>query len=506
MFGPSSSKSHLLTTGSETGQGPSFIDEGADASASLSTSLNPHAFVLQHFAQATGRADQDHVLVDPTNTTGGVHQGTSTSATATTTSLPSLASRNLLRRQVYAALDDCTAQQQRDIYEANRAEDVAALSSTNDDPAPQPKDEAERSQMQAQWFQKQLQCESYAGGNKGRMSTSTTSYDLERRTWLQTLVFMFLRFYDFIRFFFVFFPALAVGMVPAALVGISCRVLVNPVLRHVFKISEHDMPNVKFLAPLLGEALASAIGCEAVVEGLEHLAEVRGPNSPSTTTTTAKQYIAMFSHASGVDPFVVMQVLAPHCVFLWTFKAELMFLPGPFFMAYGVSCEAGVMNRGNRAQAIKTCSRLAASPLPPMCAPEGTRTKSGLILPELKKGMFHVRTERQADILPIYLNGNFEVWPPTSIVPTFGRVVVQVLPVLSVSAEEDLDTTRTKVRKVFLRAAARRAELATNSMSLRFLLRHFFVWLPFWLVSFFVTWKMLEQMFEQGYWCFIHYL
>eukprot|EP00392_Amoebophrya_sp_AT5.2_P007871 g7890.t1 len=204
-----------------------------------------------------------------------------------------------------------------------------------------------------------------------------------------------------------------VGLIPLSALSLLTRICVNPLLKHVLGWPEQKMPCYRFFAPFIAEGLASLCGAEVVVTGKENLEKVKSDN-PS-------EYIGMFSHQANLDPFVVMKAVASDVSFLWTYKHSLLYFPGFCVLAYSLKQEGGRMNRTNRGSAIKTCDRLAKSELPPMCAPEGTRSKSGLILPELKKGVFYVRTDRKAKILPIVVNGTYELWAPGSFLPTLGR-------------------------------------------------------------------------------------
>ncbi|CAD7925894.1 unnamed protein product [Amoebophrya sp. A120] len=278
--------------------------------------------------------------------------------------------------------------------------------------------------------------------------------------------------YDTVRGFLVLLAFLG-GLFPIGLLSFLSRIVINPILRYVFRVSEQHMPCYKIFAPLIGEALASLTGAEVVVSGDEHLAHVK---------KEPERYIGMFSHGANLDPFVVMQGVGSKVSFLWTYKHSLLYLPGGLVLGYGIGQEDGAMNRSNREKAIQTCDRLAKSPLPPMVAPEGTRSKTGLILPELKKGVFYVQKDRSARIVPIVVIGNYELWPPGRPMPKMGRVQISILPPMDVPADEAQDVTRERVRQAYIKESARDfGDL--NRVSTRFLLKHFLVWIPFWLCS-----------------------
>lgn len=383
----------------------------------------------------------------------------------------SIVQRNLARRQMYAVTADCSFEELTRVAEAYGFGEAGA-------------------HTQEQELQKSLhaflRCEPY------RRSALARCYDAVRFL-LLVLVFI-------------------VGLIPPALLAIVVRLVVNPILRILHRCwstrrpmeVEHRMPNLALLAPAMGEAISCLAGAEIVVEGAEHLMGIR--DHP-------ERYMAMFSHASGIDPFVIMQGLGGFSAFLWTYKSVLLAVPGFFLVAYGVGCEDGALNRGDREKAVRTCARLAKSLLPPMAAPEGTRSASGLVAPELKKGMFYVRQDREAHfsvrgdatssgsdgagggtkILPIVLLGNYELWPTKQLAPTMGTVKIKVLPAVEVDTSlgrAGMDEAREKIRRTYMEVAASQSlsEMeALNRVSWLFLGKHFLIWLPFWAVNFWLV-------------------
>merc|ERR1712008_312610 len=103
-----------------------------------------------------------------------------------------------------------------------------------------------------------------------------------------------------------------------------------------------------------------------------------------------KDIIIFYTHSSNQDPFVVFQACG-YYGFSWTYKSNLLSLPGILSICGCGGQLGGAINRGNRNSAIQTCNQQAACPFPIIAAPEGTRSSTSLVAPELKKGMFYVR-------------------------------------------------------------------------------------------------------------------
>jgi len=57
--------------------------------------------------------------------------------------------------------------------------------------------------------------------------------------------------------------------------------------------------------------------------------------------------------------------------------------------------------------------------------PEGTRSRNGEI-GEFKKGAFHLAIDAGVPIIPISINGTYQVWPAKSLKLTPGSVVVRI--------------------------------------------------------------------------------
>jgi len=136
-----------------------------------------------------------------------------------------------------------------------------------------------------------------------------------------------------------------------------------------------------------------------VVHGRERLGD--GPH-----------FIYMMNHNSNLDAPAVWLHLPGEVRALG--KMELFKLP---VLATAMRLGGFVpVDRSNRERAIASvrhAASLAAAGASFLIAPEGTRSRTGKLLP-FKKGGFHMATESGVSILPITVVGAFELMPPGS--------------------------------------------------------------------------------------------
>ncbi|TDI36042.1 MAG: 1-acyl-sn-glycerol-3-phosphate acyltransferase [Acidobacteria bacterium] len=126
----------------------------------------------------------------------------------------------------------------------------------------------------------------------------------------------------------------------------------------------------------------------------------------------APHFIYMMNHNSNLDAPAVWLHLPGEVRALG--KMELFKLP---VLATAMRLGGFVpVDRSNRERAIASvrhAAGLAAAGASFLIAPEGTRSRTGKLLP-FKKGGFHMATESGVSILPITVVGAFELMPPGS--------------------------------------------------------------------------------------------
>jgi 1-acyl-sn-glycerol-3-phosphate acyltransferase len=142
-------------------------------------------------------------------------------------------------------------------------------------------------------------------------------------------------------------------------------------------------------------------GVPVRVEGAEHVA-AQGPQ------------IVVASHASFFDTIALLAYLPVHPKFIA--KKELYGIP-----VFGGAIRAAGhvrMDRGNQKQAFaayeETAQQMRRNKLTIVVYPEGTRTRTGELLP-FKKGPFFFAIGAGVPIIPCYVSGAFQIQPKGSL-------------------------------------------------------------------------------------------
>jgi 1-acyl-sn-glycerol-3-phosphate acyltransferase len=130
--------------------------------------------------------------------------------------------------------------------------------------------------------------------------------------------------------------------------------------------------------------------------------------------------IVMCNHSSLYDIPLSFKAF-PHHSLRMLAKKELSRLP---VMGKGMeAAEFPFIDRNNKKQAIKnlqTVRELLKSGIVMWIAPEGTRSKDGLLAP-FKKGPFITAIQAQATIIPIVIRGAYDILPARSLQFTLGQ-------------------------------------------------------------------------------------
>ena len=152
-----------------------------------------------------------------------------------------------------------------------------------------------------------------------------------------------------------------------------------------------------------------------------------------------KQYIIMSNHQSMLDICLLYKVPK---VFKWISKKEVMRIP---FVGWAVWLHRDVLiTRGDRAGLIKMLNESEAylkRGVSIIMFPEGTRSKDGRVH-EFKEGGFMLAKKSATAILPVAINGNYDVQLKNSWKIRRKQLFqVHVLPPIS---EEEVAATDTK--------------------------------------------------------------
>lgn len=135
-------------------------------------------------------------------------------------------------------------------------------------------------------------------------------------------------------------------------------------------------------------------------------------------------YLFMSNHESTAFDIFALFVATEHPLRMVA-KRALFFIP-----IFGWSlwmCGFIPINRRNREQAIRSLRRAAdriRSGTSVLVFPEGTRSRTGELLP-FKKGGFVLAIEAGAPIVPIVVKGTREIMPPDSLRVGKGRITVR---------------------------------------------------------------------------------
>jgi|SRR5690554_122496 len=152
-----------------------------------------------------------------------------------------------------------------------------------------------------------------------------------------------------------------------------------------------------------------------------------------------QSYVIVANHLSYFDIWVLYGWLGMDL--RWVMKQELRHVP-----IIGVSCAAlghVFIDRSNREAAVRSLHAAreqinAGTSI--LFFPEGTRSLEGILKP-FKKGAFNMALDLQLPILPVTINGTWEILPPGSFRLTPGEVNITVHAALPVTdcSEVDLD-------------------------------------------------------------------
>lgn len=134
--------------------------------------------------------------------------------------------------------------------------------------------------------------------------------------------------------------------------------------------------------------------------------------------------IYMSNHASMIDIPVLVAALPMH--FRFIYKKSLSYIP---FVGQAMLLMAMVpIDRGNRDRAVRSLRKagvLIKKGIDLMIFPEGTRTRSGELLP-FKKGGFLLAIQEKIDIVPISLSHSQKLAGRSSILASPGTIEVKV--------------------------------------------------------------------------------
>jgi 1-acyl-sn-glycerol-3-phosphate acyltransferase len=156
------------------------------------------------------------------------------------------------------------------------------------------------------------------------------------------------------------------------------------------------------LAPGWIRQMATAFGVRRHLVGWEGL--------PEELKTLRQPAIFVANHASFFDPPLLISTLPCQPVFIA--KKELAYIP---FLGWIIWLAGFIfVDRGRQSRAVASLKRAARQIREGQCIaafPEGTRTRTGSILP-FKRGVFALAKEAGVPVVPTAILGGFGILPP----------------------------------------------------------------------------------------------
>lgn len=173
-------------------------------------------------------------------------------------------------------------------------------------------------------------------------------------------------------------------------------------------------------ARIMGVSTLGLIGCKLTVTGREHLDRHR----PAIYVVNHVSLLDFFI-AARLMPYGTVGILKRQVV-LYPFLGQMVYLTGHLRI-----------DRENREGAVASLKELAdvvrRGKLSIYLSPEGTRSRSGRLLP-FKKGPAHLALQTGLPIVPIVVHGAHKAWRPDSLALKGGHIHVQVLPAIDTSS------------------------------------------------------------------------
>ncbi|HWM88276.1 MAG TPA: lysophospholipid acyltransferase family protein [Kofleriaceae bacterium] len=176
----------------------------------------------------------------------------------------------------------------------------------------------------------------------------------------------------------------------------------------------------RVVAPTMADAMVGRGGRDSQDRRLREFgrrvverARIRLTVSGADKIPSDRAFIYMSNHQSHTD-IPVLYATVPSRTLRMVAKTELFKVP-----LFGHAMRVGNMievNRSDRASAVESLRRagaLIADGVSVWIAPEGSRSRTGELGP-LKKGGFYLAVETGTPIVPVAINGTYDVLPPST--------------------------------------------------------------------------------------------
>lgn len=137
-----------------------------------------------------------------------------------------------------------------------------------------------------------------------------------------------------------------------------------------------------------------------------------------------KPIIFVANHSSHLDIAVLCRSLPVNLHFIGKKELSLIPIVGWYMFIAGHI----FIDRSNKRKAVASLKQAAAkikNGKSVAMYPEGTRTKTGE-MGAFKKGAFHLAMDAGVSVVPIHIEGTYDVWPAKSNTITPGKVLVRI--------------------------------------------------------------------------------
>jgi 1-acyl-sn-glycerol-3-phosphate acyltransferase len=176
----------------------------------------------------------------------------------------------------------------------------------------------------------------------------------------------------------------------------------------------------RIVGPTLAEAMVGRGGRENQDRRLHRFARRVVERARMRLTVTGadriprdRAFIYMSNHQSHID-IPVLYATVPSQTLRMVAKTELFRVP--LFgkaMRLGHMIEVDRSDRQRAVESLRRAAQLIGDGVSVWIAPEGSRSRTGALGP-LKKGGFYLARETGTPIVPVALNGTFDVLPPNT--------------------------------------------------------------------------------------------
>ncbi len=170
-----------------------------------------------------------------------------------------------------------------------------------------------------------------------------------------------------------------------------------------------------------------------------------------------QQAIYVANHTSSLDLFILIAMRLPNTRFFLKRRFLLLLPVGIIAWLTGTFFTPPQTDRRKRVACFEAAERtIRRTGDSVFLSPEGTRVTSGEIGP-FNKGSFHLATNLQVPIVPIFIDIPRTINPGKGIATKAGTVVVQVKPAISTDGWvlDDLEQNKTRIRELFVAYLAR---------------------------------------------------